>query len=256
LPYHYGGWDLVPGRGWLWFPGNLRTWSPHQVTWFNGPNWVGWAPRPHQKDGAIACDNNCGGGVVSISTFRHGGLLTSNLMLGFNPTVGVKVKEPGILPTMAAKLTGPAVSARAAWPGKSTIVYDPQQNRYVNSNREVTPQKPPTSPTAASATTTPAVNSGLVQPVPVGSREQDGRSVENQGFGQPDPAMGANTARPAPSAPRGETNTYAAPANHGNASGKPGPSGSYGNSSVGRVSGAPSGGSHVGGSGGTVGAHH
>jgi hypothetical protein len=253
LPYHYGGWDFIPGRGWVWFPGNLRTWSPAQVTWFSGPNWVGWAPR-HQKDGAIACGSNCGGGAVSTSAFRNGGVLTPNLMLGFSPTTGKMVKEPGVLPTMAVKLTGPEFPSRAAWPAHASIVYDSQQHRYVNSNRVVPAPKPPASPTETNAATTAATKPGLVQPVPVGGREQEGRPVENQGYGQPNPAIGTSSARSAPPTPRGNTNTYAAPPNHGNASVKPAPVGSYGSPSEGRVGGGEAGGSHAGG--GAVGGHH
>jgi hypothetical protein len=258
LPYHYGSWEFIPGRGWVWFPGTLRTWSPGRVTWFNGPNWVGWIPRPHHKDGAIACGNNCGGGVVSTATFRHGGLLTSNLMLGFSPTSGERVKEPGIIPTTAAKLTGPALSSPAAkrqvFRGNSahipaaagvptaamteaphtgvalpnsTIVYDAQEDRYVNSHHVMKPQETSASPAGASALSTPGVNPGGIQPVPVGSRESSGRPVENSG--PPNPA--------------------------GNSLAKQGPSGPNSNHSGGSVGGGPTGGSHISGGAPPAGGH-
>jgi len=113
LPYHYGGWDFIPGRGWVWFPGNLTNWSPGLVTWYHGSNWVGWIPRTHRKDGSINCGNHCGGGVVSTSTFRQGGALTSNLMLGVNPTTGERASQPGIMPSSSAMLLGPVVSLPA-----------------------------------------------------------------------------------------------------------------------------------------------
>jgi hypothetical protein len=263
LPYHYGGWDFIPGRGWVWFPGNLSTWSPNQVTWFNGPNWVGWIPRPYRKDGAIACGNNCGGGAVSASTFQHGGLLTSDLMLRLNPTSGERVKAPGIIPSTAAKLTGPALSSPAAQsvgfqvnpghapvgagipntattspgaphagvaPPNAAIVYDPQQDRYVNNHPVVTPQESPASPAAGVSTlSTPAANPGPIQPMPVGSREPTGRAAENQGLVQPNPA--------------------------GYSFAKQGPSGANSNPSGGRVGGGQAGGSHVGGGGPTSGGH-
>ena len=127
---------------------------------------VGFPPRLKRR--CIACGNNCGGGVVSASTFRHGGRVTSNLMLGISPTTGVKVKEPGIIPSMGAKLTGPALSSPAAQgqgfhgnpahapvgadvpttatsspgtrhPGSvrpnSTIVFDPHADSYVNNGQ-------------------------------------------------------------------------------------------------------------------------
>jgi hypothetical protein len=236
LPYHYGGWDFVPGTGWVWFPVSLRSWSPGRVTWYNGSNWVGWAPR-HIKDTGSACGNNCGGGVVSTSTFRNGGLLTSNVMLGFSPTTGDRVKEPGIPPTTAAKLTGLAVSYGAGTPANSTIVYDPRHNSYVNSGRVVTPPSPPTWPSAVNSTTPPA-NPAPVQPVPVEGRE---RPVGNQPYGS------AYSAAPRDATP------YASPANHGNPA-KPAPATSYGNSSFGHTSEGSGGGSHMGG--GSVGASH
>jgi hypothetical protein len=316
LPYHFGGWDFLPGMGWVWFPGSLSTWSPSHVTWFLGPNWVGWIPRGHRKDGAIACGNNCGGGVVSATTFRHGGLLTSNLMLGLNPTTGAKVREPGIMPTMAAKLVGPAVSLPAAesqgfrakparapvGPGNPTtptsspaarharagtsnsaIVYDSTQGNYVNGHRVMTRRQSSASPAGASTSFTPGANPGLMQPVPVGGREPNGRPVENQESGQPNPAMGSSPIRPVPvgprvgSAPNYNTNSYAAPENPGNSSTKQGPSAPIGNPSGGRAPGsaspsgethaggasagghtssAPAGGGHAAGGGGAGGPHH
>ena len=42
VPYHYGTWDLVPGTGWVWFPGT--TYSPAWVYWYWGDQWAGWCP--------------------------------------------------------------------------------------------------------------------------------------------------------------------------------------------------------------------
>lgn len=209
LPYHYGGWEFVPGLGWVWFPGSFGTWSPAQVAWYQGPNWIGWRPRPHRRDAANACGNNCGGGVVSTSTFRHGGLLASNLMLNVNPTMGQRIRYPGIVPTAAAKMSGPAVSLSASQsPGfrenatnapvgtripatmgprgvvtspNSAIVYDPQREGYVNGHGATTPQSSSVSPaTTGAVTTTPAANPGLAQPAPVRGRESIARPAESQ----------------------------------------------------------------------------
>lgn len=241
LPYHYGGWIFIQGRGWVWFPGPRRKWSPGQVTWFHGPGWVGWVPRSPRKDkdNATSCGEHCGGGVVSASTFRQGGRLTSNLMLGINPTAGETVKDPGITPSMAARLPGPAVSLPAAQsqsfhgkparspvgangqatatssPGSrsphaaahnSAIVYDPKQDSYINGYRVTTPQQSPASGTGSSAPTTPGwnpglVQPGLVQPVPVAGRAPSRQSPETQGSILPNPA-GNSFIRQAPAEPR------------------------------------------------------
>ncbi|HXW15001.1 MAG TPA: DUF6600 domain-containing protein, partial [Terriglobia bacterium] len=284
LPYHYGGWDFIPGRGWVWFPGSLRRWSPGQVTWFQGQNWVGWIPRPHRKDGATACGDNCGGGVVNTSTFRHGGLLTSNLMLRVNPTSGTMVREPGVTPTTAAMLPGPAGSLPAAQSFRgnpaqpsvgagisatamsssgpihvgatpnSAIVYDPQQNSYTNGYRGTKPAVQPAfpaSPAGPSTLTLPA-NPGLVQPVPAGSRETNEQAVVNQGGNQLNPP-GTYYARPAPPAnsnPSGSRVTGSggqAVESHVGGSGAP----TGGHSSF-----ASAGGGHAGGASAGGGGHH
>jgi hypothetical protein len=287
LPYHFGGWDFIPGVGWVWFPGRLGTWSPGRVTWFHGPNWVGWIPHSHQKDAAINCGDHCGGGVVSASTFRHGGLLTSNLMLGFSPTTGDQVRDPGIIPTTMAKLPGPAVPFAAAQnrsfqgrPGhapvgadssttataargsrrtdaatpNSAIVYDPRQDSYINGHRATKPQTSPASPAAPSALTTPASNSGLVQPVPVGSREPNGRPVENQGVFQQNPTE-YSFAKQAPSGSNSNS-----PKSRGGEVPTGGSHAGGGTPSGGHVSSAPAGGGHAAaapaGGGGASGGHH
>ncbi|MCB1036377.1 MAG: hypothetical protein KDD47_21305 [Acidobacteria bacterium] len=42
VPYHYGAWDLVPGFGWVWFPG--VHFSVAHVHWYWGPEYVAWYP--------------------------------------------------------------------------------------------------------------------------------------------------------------------------------------------------------------------
>ena len=233
MPYHYGGWTYVPGRGWVWFPGGHRKWSPGQVTWFHGPDWVGWVPRSPRKGTPTACEGHCGGGVVSSSTFRQGGRLTPNLMLGINPTQGERINTPGIAPSLSAKLAGPAVSLPAARgqsfqgkpmrpaagassqatvaspPGSQgphvtgrspAIVYDSQKGNYVNGYR-VTPAQPPlVQMNGSGVPTAPAWNPGVVQPVPAAGRQPSWHAAEPQGIPQPHPA-GNSFVRQAPAEP-------------------------------------------------------
>lgn len=45
VPFHYGRWVYIGGRGWAWIPG--RVWAPAWVVWRTGPHgYVGWAPYP------------------------------------------------------------------------------------------------------------------------------------------------------------------------------------------------------------------
>ena len=269
----YGS-QAVSGRG-----------LPGRVTWFHGPNWVGWIPRPDTKDGAIACGNNCGGGAVSTSTFRHGGLLTSNLMLGFNPTTGARVKEPGIIPSTAAKLPGRAVSLPAAQsqglgakpahtpmgagipntatttslgsrratttPSNSAIVYDPQQDDYINGNRMMTPQQSPATQAGTSAPIKPAANPGSIQPVPAGSRDPSGRPAGNQESPEPI-STGISFAKQSPSGSNSNPSGGRAAAGGSQASGSHvggGNAGSHvgGGSAGSHSSPPPAGGGHAGG---------
>jgi hypothetical protein len=283
MPYHYGGWTYVPGRGWVWFPGPRRKWSPGQVTWFHGPDWVGWIPRARRKDSATACDDHCGGGVVSNSTFRQGGRLTANLMLGINPTTGELVKDPGVTPSLTARLPGTAVSLPAArsqtsqgkvahaqagarsqaiatpspgsrnpnTPGRnSAIVYDPQKDSYVNGYRVSPPQQSTTTRNGSSAPTPSNWNPGVVQPVPVTGRAPSGQAAEIQRSPQPNP--GSNSfVRQAPAAPPSNPSGGQASGSHVAESHF-----SSGASSGGHSSPPPAGGSGHAGGGGVSGGHH
>jgi hypothetical protein len=45
IPFHYGRWVWIGGRGWAWIPG--RTYAPAWVTWRTGEaGYIGWAPLP------------------------------------------------------------------------------------------------------------------------------------------------------------------------------------------------------------------
>src|SRR5262249_29344479 len=45
IPFHYGRWVWIPGRGWAWIPG--RTYAPAWVVWRVGDDgYIGWAAMP------------------------------------------------------------------------------------------------------------------------------------------------------------------------------------------------------------------
>ena len=46
IPFHYGRWVMVPGRGWLWAPD--YEWGPAWVFWRHAEadGAIGWAPLP------------------------------------------------------------------------------------------------------------------------------------------------------------------------------------------------------------------
>ncbi|GEM_PF-507324 len=43
-PFHYGRWIYTDYYGWVWIPGTR--WAPAWVTWYTGPEYIGWAPLP------------------------------------------------------------------------------------------------------------------------------------------------------------------------------------------------------------------
>ncbi|MBZ5670693.1 MAG: FecR domain-containing protein [Acidobacteriia bacterium] len=147
LPYHCGAWEFVQGAGWVWFPEACGMWSPALVTWYAGPDWIGWVPRPHPVHGNPTANPGAaginwvprphpvhggptvnpgaagargGGAVVSTDTFRNGRLVDSASALGLNPSTGEKIDGPGIQPTVATMLPGPPVRQTPAQaPGRA-----------------------------------------------------------------------------------------------------------------------------------------
>ncbi|REK10401.1 MAG: hypothetical protein DWQ36_04420 [Acidobacteria bacterium] len=45
--YHYGGWDLHPRWGWVWYPG--YRYAPAHVAWYFGPDYYGWIPTTYYR---------------------------------------------------------------------------------------------------------------------------------------------------------------------------------------------------------------
>jgi hypothetical protein len=43
-PYHYGRWVFLDYYRWVWIPGTV--WAPAWVTWYESPEYIGWAPLP------------------------------------------------------------------------------------------------------------------------------------------------------------------------------------------------------------------
>jgi Family of unknown function (DUF6600)/FecR protein len=109
LPYHYGDWIYAPGSGWVWNPNNLGAWYPARVVWFQGPDWVGWAPGRRSGNGAptSSCANAQGCMVrVSVARFTYGGPINGNDLLRIKTGAGQSVSQPSINPTGRVLLPG------------------------------------------------------------------------------------------------------------------------------------------------------
>lgn len=127
LPFHFGSWIYPAGLGWCWLPGNFSMWSPGLVTWYQGPGWVRWAPRPFRghSNRPLRCPGgqNCST-AVSVNTFQAGRPISPNDVITVNPFHGRAVASPTVPLTRSLRLPGPAVdgyplAARGGAAGRS-----------------------------------------------------------------------------------------------------------------------------------------
>jgi Family of unknown function (DUF6600)/FecR protein len=109
VPFHYGGWVYQPSLGWCWIPGGFNAWSPGLVSWYQGPGWVGWRPRPPLSrpggrpmpeasncSGAQAC-----GTFVSAESFRAGLPVAGHRVTGISAWEAYAVARPDLQPKVA-----------------------------------------------------------------------------------------------------------------------------------------------------------
>ena len=172
LPYHYGNWIYEPGYGWVWIPNSFTGWSPAVVSWYRGPGWVGWAPMSPRLGGSTSAGGTLGlnhcpqprGCVTTVNenTLRYGQAVLPNRRDDIDSREGRIIERPEIPPERLARLTGepraygtayrsgqlesrdgaapvrvipnrPSVdSGGGTVPARSSIVFDPEQRRYVN----------------------------------------------------------------------------------------------------------------------------
>jgi hypothetical protein len=116
LPYHYGGWQFIPGIGWVWFPGSFGAWSPALVTWYGGPGWIGWMPRPglpnRPRINACPQGQSCGT-AISTNAFQSGRPVDRRTILSVNVESGRRMERPDVLPERQAMLPGRIVAPPA-----------------------------------------------------------------------------------------------------------------------------------------------
>ena len=113
LPYHFGGWSFDPLFGWAWFPGAAWGWSPAAVNWYQGPGWVGWAPRPpilgtsHLPTPTRGCPGGPGCiTAINVTAFEKGGPIRTRELLRVDASEGTPVVAPAIKPSLLAMLPG------------------------------------------------------------------------------------------------------------------------------------------------------
>jgi hypothetical protein len=147
LPYHYGGWIYSPIYGWVWNPsgfgfGRRVYWRPVTGVWVRSGSTMGIVPlHPLDKNGKPPV--NIGQGVFPVQGRE---IAKSGMSPGMGKWSVVKQAPRETLAggSLAASPTPPRISStmyasnvkgRSASPVVgSSITYDPQEHRFVNSN--------------------------------------------------------------------------------------------------------------------------
>lgn len=120
LPYHYGQWAYEPGTGWAWVPRSFANWSPALVNWYQGPGWIGWAPRIPgiPPGGGIPCPSMAQGCMraLSVRKFQEGVSVTPQAILQVDPVEGRNVRRLDLPATRLAMLPGTPLAHPAIAP--------------------------------------------------------------------------------------------------------------------------------------------
>ena len=146
LPYHYGGWIFSPVYGWAWVPsgfgGGPVYYRPVTAVWVHSGPTLGIVPlHPGDKNGKLP--QNLSQGVYTVASQS---LAKTPISAGNEKWSVVKNAPTGALVSSAlAPSTAPARVSRTILSGTagsrtithsrdSSIVYDPAEHRFVNSN--------------------------------------------------------------------------------------------------------------------------
>jgi len=249
LPYHYGGWLFSPVYGWVWVPSGFRAggpiyYKPVTAVWVHSGPTLGIVPlHPADKNGKTP--QNLSQGIFAV----EGQSVAKTAIPAGNEkwTVVKNAPREALLSSQLAASTAPARVSRTILSGNagsrsvtlsrgSSIVYDPAEHRFVNSNTSA----------AVNREASKAGLNGAVKP-PV----EASTVVRNAGL---------NVAAPTTRTAVPSRASFAAPAPV-RASGSSGGSAVWGGGSHGRSSGSSMGSMHGGSSSGSShssggGSHH
>jgi len=257
LPYHYGGWISSPMYGWCWNPvgfgfGPPVRWRPVTAVWVHSGLKTGLVPlHPLDKNGKPPV--NLGQGVYPIEGHSIGqplALMSSEKWSvikqppGETLTSGV-VASAAPLRVWRSMYAGNKIGRAAAPVFQSSIIYDPQEHRFVNASNLPSGtifSKETKTPTATMGRDLPP-NAKVIQPAHTPSTPVVPRSSP--------PLRQAMTPPPAHTSGGGSSR----PSSGSSGGGGWGGSSSYGGSSSSLPSSSSSSSSHASGSSGGGGAH-
>ena len=162
-PYHFGNWIYTPNCGWFWMPGGFSYWNPAPVQWCRWHGRVGWSPRPPQPVEGVPAHPRSTAPITPIVMSGSGRLAPKSTNRVVMTPDGKGVEILSAPPTPNGRLTkmpagsegGAATSASVGVPtgaatfqtgrsamapanpaaahAGSTIVFDPEEHRFVNS---------------------------------------------------------------------------------------------------------------------------
>lgn len=153
LPYHYGGWVFSPAYGWVWIPSGLGfggpIYRPVTAVWVHSGTTTGLVPV-HPADTHGKPPLNLGQGVYPV----HGNTIAATSMASASEKWSVAKNPPRqtLTTTTLAATTPPTRVSRTILSGSSgsrpvtlsrdsSIVYEPGQHRFVNSNAAKVPSQ-------------------------------------------------------------------------------------------------------------------
>jgi FecR protein len=256
LPYHYGGWFFQPGVGWVWNPNGTRgrpglgRWQPVTGVWMRGSNGRTGIVPLHPMDVHGKTPLNLSQGLYAVTTRGVTGQITpeSDARWKVENKPGREVMQSQLAAASAPPRVSRAMVATTGAAGSgaagSTIVFDKNEGRFVNSSNARTGDGSPATAAEANKGTEASERATKVAPgrsgndarVPPAGSRINAREVP----GRHTPPAVRNTPAP-PSVPRSVANERAS-----------NPNGGGGQAGGGRGTGSAGGGASAGASRGSA----
>src|SRR6516225_259238 len=209
LPYHYGGWIFSPVYGWAWVPsgfgGGPIYYRPVTAVWVHSGPTLGIVPlHPADKNGKVP--QNLSQGVFAV----QGQTLAKTAIPAGNEKWAVVKNAPAgtLVSSSLASSSAPARVSRTILSGnagsrsvtlsrESSIVYDPGEHRFVNSNRSAVVNREGTAkmePNATPSGKVPVAGAPAVQTARTGQPAAARLSTPSRGsFAAPAPVRSSGS---------------------------------------------------------------